>query len=100
MERRYRETESQSVREELTKFMATTSCPECAGTRLRKSARNVFIDNKRIEDIVCMPVGNCADYFDQLNLVGRQGEIAEKIIKEIRERFTFLVDVGLHPLEK
>ena len=96
MERRYRETESQSVREELTKFMATTSCPECAGTRLRKSARNVFIDNKRIEDIVCMPVGNCADYFDQLNLVGRQGEIAEKIIKEIRERFTFLVDVGLN----
>ena len=98
MERRYRETESQSVREELTKFMATTSCPECAGTRLRKSARNVFIDNKRIEDIVCMPVGNCADYFDQLNLVGRQGEIAEKIIKEIRERFTFLVDVGLNYL--
>jgi excinuclease ABC subunit A len=78
--------------------MATTSCPECAGTRLRKSARNVFIDNKRIEDIVCMPVGNCADYFDQLNLVGRQGEIAEKIIKEIRERFTFLVDVGLNYL--
>ena len=98
MERRYRETESQSVREELTKFMATTSCPECGGTRLRKSARNVFIDNKRIEDIVCMPVGNCADYFDQLNLVGRQGEIAEKIIKEIRERFTFLVDVGLNYL--
>jgi excinuclease ABC subunit A len=98
MERRYRETESQSVREELTKFMATTSCPECAGTRLRKSARNVFIDNKRIEDIVCMPVGSCADYFDQLNLVGRQGEIAEKIIKEIRERFTFLVDVGLNYL--
>ena len=54
MERRYRETESQSVREELTKFMATSSCPECAGTRLRKSARNVFIDDKRIEDIVCM----------------------------------------------
>jgi excinuclease ABC subunit A len=78
--------------------MATTSCPECAGTRLRKSARNVFIDNKRIEDIVRMPVGNCADYFDQLNLVGRQGEIAEKIIKEIRERFTFLVDVGLNYL--
>jgi excinuclease ABC subunit A len=78
--------------------MATTSCPECAGTRLRKSARNVFIDNKRIEDIVCMPVGSCADYFDQLNLVGRQGEIAEKIIKEIRERFTFLVDVGLNYL--
>ncbi|MFB0995073.1 MAG: excinuclease ABC subunit UvrA, partial [Porticoccaceae bacterium] len=98
MERRYRETESQSVREELTKFMATSNCPECSGTRLRKSARNVFIDNKRIEDIVCMPVGDCADYFEQLSLVGRQGEIAEKIVKEIRQRFTFLVDVGLNYL--
>lgn len=98
MERRYRETESQSVRDELTKYMATSNCPECDGTRLRKSARNVFIDNKRIEDIVCMPVGDCADYFDQLDLVGRQGEIADKIIKEIRERFTFLVDVGLNYL--
>jgi len=98
MERRYRETESQSVREELTKFMATSDCPECSGTRLRKSARNVFIDNKRIEDMVCMPVGDCADYFEQLSLVGRQGEIAEKIVKEIRQRFTFLVDVGLNYL--
>jgi len=98
MERRYRETESQSVREELTKFMATSSCPECAGTRLRKSARNVFIDDKRIEDIVCMPVGDCSDYFDQLELPGRQGEIADKIVKEIRQRFTFLVDVGLNYL--
>ena len=98
MERRYRETESQSVRDELTKYMATSNCPECDGTRLRKSARNVFIDNKRIEDIVCMPVGDCADYFDQLDLVGRQGEIADRIIKEIRERFTFLVDVGLNYL--
>ena len=98
MERRYRETESQSVREELNKFMATSNCPECAGTRLRKSARNVFIDNRRIEDIVCMPVGDCADYFDQLDLPGRQGEIADKIIKEIRQRFTFLVDVGLNYL--
>ena len=98
MERRYRETESQSVREELTKFMATSNCPECSGTRLRKSARNVFIDNKRIEDIVCMPVGDCSNYFEQLTLVGRQGEIAEKIVKEIRQRFTFLVDVGLNYL--
>ncbi len=98
MERRYRETESQSVRDELTKYMATSNCPECDGTRLRKSARNVFIDNKRIEDIVCMPVGDCADYFNTLDLTGRQGEIAEKIIKEIRERFTFLVDVGLNYL--
>ena len=98
MERRYRETESTSVREELTKYMASSSCPECSGTRLRKSARNVFIDNKRIEDIVCMPVGECSEYFENLDLHGRQGEIAEKIVKEIRQRFNFLVDVGLNYL--
>ncbi len=98
MERRYRETESNSVREELTKYMATSNCPECSGTRLRKSARNVFIDDRRIEDIVCMPVGECSDYFENLDLPGRQGEIAEKIVKEIRQRFNFLVDVGLNYL--
>jgi excinuclease ABC subunit A len=98
MERRYRETESTSVREELTKYMATSDCPECSGTRLRKSARNVFIDNRRLEDIVCLPVGECTEYFENLDLPGRQGEIAEKIIKEIRERFNFLVDVGLNYL--
>jgi len=98
MERRYRETESTSVREELTKYMATSNCPECSGTRLRKSARNVFIDDRRIEDIVCMPVGDCCDYFEQLDLPGRQGEISEKIVKEIRQRFNFLVDVGLNYL--
>ena len=98
MERRYRETESSSVREELAKYMANTHCPECEGTRLRKSARNVFIDNRRIEDIVSMPVGDCCEYFDQIKLTGRQGEIAEKIIKEISQRFRFLVDVGLNYL--
>ena len=98
MERRYRDTESNSVREDLSKYMATSDCPDCEGTRLRKSARNVFVDNKRIEDIVSMPVGECYEYFEQLNLPGRQGEIAEKIIKEIRDRFCFLVDVGLNYL--
>ena len=98
MERRYRETESTSVRDELAKYMTSADCPECHGTRLRKSARHVFIDNRRIEDIVCLPVGECCDYFDQLQLKGRQGEIAEKIIKEIRERLRFLVDVGLNYL--
>jgi excinuclease ABC subunit A len=78
--------------------MATSDCPDCGGTRLRKSARNVFVDNKRIEDIVSMPVGQCFDYFEALDLPGRQGEIAEKIIKEIRDRFCFLVDVGLNYL--
>ena len=98
MERRYRDTESNSVREDLSKYMATSDCPDCEGTRLCKSARNVFVDDKRIEDIVSMPVGECYEYFEQLNLPGRQGEIAEKIIKEIRDRFCFLVDVGLNYL--
>ncbi len=98
MERRYRETESNSVREELNKYMTTSNCPECSGTRLRKSARNVFIDDRRLEDIVSMPVGDCCDYFEALDLPGRQGEIADKIIKEIRQRFNFLVDVGLNYL--
>ena len=98
MERRYRDTESNSVREELSKFMATSNCPTCSGTRLCKSARNVFVDNKRIEDIVAMPVGECFDYFETINLPGRQGQIAEKIVKEIRDRFCFLVDVGLNYL--
>ena len=98
MERRYRDTESNSVREDLSKYMATSDCPNCEGTRLCKSARNVFVDDKRIEDIVSMPVGECYEYFENLNLLGRQGEIAEKIIKEIRDRFCFLVDVGLNYL--
>jgi excinuclease ABC subunit A len=78
--------------------MTSSHCPECDGTRLRKSARHVFIDNQRIEDIVSMPVGDCCDYFDNIELEGRQGEIAEKIIKEISQRFRFLVDVGLNYL--
>ena len=98
MERRYRDTESNSVREDLSKFMTTSDCPDCEGTRLCKSARNVYVDNKRIEDIVAMPVGECFDYFETIDLPGRQGEIAEKIIKEIRDRFCFLVDVGLNYL--
>ena len=98
MERRFRETESQSVRDDLAKYMTSTSCPTCDGTRLRKSARNVFIKDKRIEDIVCLPVSETAAYFESLELVGRQGEIGEKIIKEISERLNFLVDVGLNYL--
>ena len=98
MERRYRETESHSVREELNKYMTSSSCPECGGTRLCRSARNVFVDNRRLEDIVGLPVGECSAYFDALDLPGREGAIAEKIVKEIRQRFTFLVDVGLNYL--
>ncbi|MGS2723035.1 excinuclease ABC subunit UvrA [Porticoccus sp. GXU_MW_L64] len=98
MERRYRDTESNMVREELTKYLNTQHCPECDGTRLRREARNVFVDGKTLSDLTAVPVGESYEYFENLDLPGRQGEIAEKIIKEIRERFRFLVDVGLNYL--
>lgn len=98
MERRYRETESQSVREDLTKYMNTQHCPECDGARLRKSARHVFIDEKPLPEVGNIPVGELADYYEHLHLDGSRGEIAEKVLKEIRDRLRFLVDVGLNYL--
>ena len=98
MERRYRDTESNMVREELSRYLNTQSCPSCQGTRLRREARNVFVDGRTLSQITAIPVGESYDYFEKLDLPGRQGEIAEKIIKEIRERFRFLVDVGLNYL--
>jgi excinuclease ABC subunit A len=98
MERRYRDTESQSVREELSKFLATQPCPDCEGTRLRRDARHVFIDNYNLPSITAMPVGEAEVYFNQLKLEGRLGEIASKILKELRARYRFLVDVGLNYL--
>lgn len=98
MERRYRDTESASVREELAKFMATHPCPDCEGTRLNRDARNVFVDERTLPSITNMPVGEAEDYFNQLSLPGRKGEIADKILKELRARYRFLVDVGLNYL--
>ncbi len=98
MERRYRETESQMVREDLTKYLSTQSCPECKGARLRKASRNVFIDEKTLPEVGNVPVGELADYYEQLTLSGSRGQIAEKILKEIRDRLRFLVDVGLNYL--
>ncbi|TCO71422.1 excinuclease ABC subunit UvrA [Chromatocurvus halotolerans] len=98
MERRYRDTESQSVREELARFLATAPCPDCGGTRLCRDARHVFIDERTLPSITAMPVGESEDYFNSLKLSGRQGAIAEKILKEIRARYRFLVDVGLNYL--
>ncbi|WP_372782627.1 excinuclease ABC subunit UvrA [Litorivivens sp.] len=98
MERRYRETESMSVREELAKFLSTQPCPDCGGTRLRSEARNVFLDDHTLPSIAAMPVADARQYFDSLSLSGRRGKIAEKILKELRERLTFLVDVGLNYL--
>ncbi len=98
MDRRYKETESQTVREELSKFLNSQSCPDCAGTRLRKEARNVFILDNTLPEITAMPVGAAREYFTKLELTGRRAQIAEKILKEINDRLRFLVDVGLNYL--
>jgi excinuclease ABC subunit A len=95
LERRYRETESEMVREDLAKYLNMQSCPSCHGTRLRRDARHVYIDERTLPDLVRMPIGTACDYFARLQLSGKQGEIAEKILKEIRERLSFLVNVGL-----
>ena len=98
MSRRFKETESSSVRDELTKFVSTQSCPECEGTRLRRDARNVFIDDKTLPFLTEKPVGEAFEYFSQLEFSGAKAQIAEKILKEMRDRFKFLVDVGLNYL--
>ena len=98
MERRYRETESQMVREELAKYLNSQPCPDCKGTRLRRDARHVLIDRKNLPAITAMTIGAAADYFENLNLKGKKAQIAEKILKEIQDRFKFLVDVGLNYL--
>ncbi|MCB1694947.1 MAG: excinuclease ABC subunit UvrA [Pseudomonadales bacterium] len=98
MERRYRDTDSSSVREELAKFLSNHPCPECEGTRLRRDARHVFVDERTLPSITSMPVGEAELYFEQLRLEGRKGEIANKIMKELRARYRFLVDVGLNYL--
>jgi len=95
LERRYRETESNSVREELAKYLSTQHCPECLGTRLRREARHVWVGDKTLPAVTGLPIGDAADYFGILSLPGRRGEIADKILKEIRERLQFLVNVGL-----
>ncbi|SHG19187.1 excinuclease ABC subunit A [Microbulbifer donghaiensis] len=98
-QRRYRDTESQSVREELAKYLSTQKCPECHGTRLRREARHVFVDNRTLAQITELPVGDAFEYFThQLGFTGAQKEIADKILKELRDRFRFLVDVGLNYL--
>ena len=95
MKRRYKDTESEAVREELAKYLTTAECQTCGGSRLNKSARHVFIDHQNLPELVKLPVGDALTYFDALHLPGKRGEIAEKILKEIRERLHFLVNVGL-----
>jgi excinuclease ABC subunit A len=98
MERRYRETESQTVREDLAKFQNTQPCPDCSGQRLNEAARHVFIDGKSLPQVTALSIGDLADYYQQLALSGQQAQIAEQILKEIRDRLHFLVDVGLNYL--
>lgn len=98
LERRYRETESQSVREELSKLLSTQHCPDCRGTRLRPEARHVWVGEKTLPSVSAMPIGEAYQYFSTLSLPGRKGEIASKILTEISARLQFLVNVGLNYL--
>ncbi len=95
LERRYRETESPAVREELAKYISDRPCPDCQGARLNKSARNVFVADRPLPSLVVLPVDEALAFFRGLDLPGWRGEIAAKIVKEIAERLGFLVDVGL-----
>ncbi len=95
MQRRYRETESMSVREELRKYLSSRPCAECGGARLNKAASHVFISNHSVSHITAMSVGAALDFFETLTLPGWRGEIADKIRKEIADRLRFLTNVGL-----
>ncbi|MFB9068683.1 excinuclease ABC subunit UvrA [Pseudofulvimonas gallinarii] len=95
LERRYKETDSPAVREELSKYIADQPCPECQGDRLNRSARNVFVAERALPELSRMPVDECNLFFESLDLAGWRGEIATKIVKEIRDRLRFLIDVGL-----
>ena len=95
MERRYRETESNAVREELAKYLNQQRCPDCDGSRLNTAARHVFVADHRLPEITSLPVGRAYDFFLNLQLPGQSGEIAAPILKEITLRLRFLVNVGL-----
>ena len=95
LQRRYHETESGSVRDELAKFHSIRACPDCRGTRLREASRNVFINETNLPEITAMPIGEATRFFQQLELPGKRGEIASKIVSEISARLSFLVNVGL-----
>ena len=98
LSRRFKETESSVVREELTKYLSIQTCPDCGGTRLQTGARNVFIDELNLPDITEMSIEDALAFFKALNLPGARGKIADKIVHEIGERLNFLVNVGLNYL--
>jgi excinuclease ABC subunit A len=95
MERRYRDTESNTVREELARFISNQSCPECGGTRLNQAARHVRIGTQTLPQLSALPVGRALAFFQDLHLSGKKGEIAARITQEIAQRLEFLVNVGL-----
>ncbi len=98
LERRYRETESAAVREELARYLSDTPCPDCGGQRLNRSARHVFVDGNNLPEVSARSIEDALAFFEALKLDGWRGEIARRVVKEIRERLNFLVDVGLNYL--
>ncbi len=95
LERRYRETESSAVREELAKYLNTQPCPDCGGTRLNRAARHVFVAERALPEITGMSVGDARRFFEEMRLEGWRATIADKVVKEIGDRLGFLSDVGL-----
>jgi excinuclease ABC subunit A len=95
MERRYRETDSAMMREELAKYLSGKPCPECGGARLNLAARHVYVADEPLPALTALPIRRAVEFFDALALPGRRGEVAAKIVKEICERLRFLVNVGL-----
>jgi len=98
MQRRYKETESNAVREELAKYLNSQHCPDCNGSRLRLEARNVFIDDTPLPIVAEFAIADALEFFQGLHLTGQKAQVAEKILKEINERLGFLVNVGLNYL--
>ncbi|MGB2079135.1 MAG: excinuclease ABC subunit UvrA [Vibrio sp.] len=98
LNRRYHETESNSVREDLAKYISNKSCSSCGGTRLRQEARHVFIENTNLPNVVEMSIQDAMDFFQGLALSGQKAQIADKILKEIHDRLHFLINVGLNYL--
>ncbi|MCF1266785.1 excinuclease ABC subunit UvrA [Morganella morganii] len=98
MERRYKETESMAVREELAKYISNRPCISCSGTRLKKEARFVFVDDTTLPQISDFSIGHAMDFFNSLKFSGQRAKIAEKVLKEIQDRLKFLVNVGLNYL--
>lgn len=98
LERRYRDTDSEFIREELARYVANQPCPECKGTRLNLYARNVFINEQPLSHVTALSITNCLSFFEKTKLKGKNKEIADKILKEIGLRLKFLIDVGLNYL--